>query len=1022
MKVKILRNMKVLLVTFILLFGAAQTYAQSANVKGVVSDKNGETLVGVNIMIKGTTIGTLSGVDGSFELKLQNPKEDVLVFSFVGYKTQEIVVEEQNNLAITMESKSEVLDEVVIVGYGVQRKSDLTGSVSTVKTEELTQIATADVAQSLQGRTAGVQVTAQSGEPGAPMKVRIRGVGTINSSDPLYVVDGFPTTDISHIAPNDIERLEVLKDASATAIYGSRGANGVVLITTKGGKAGKTKIEFSAYAGVQEAWNTLDMLNATEYATLRLQAYENDGTTPDATMLEQLNYVIDNNYQGTDWQDEIFTTGVKHNYSLRASGGTEKHQFNVSGTYHENEGIIENSGFEKFMFNLDNSYKFNEWLKAGAEVSLTLSKKNNYNEDLYDGVLTSALRADPVAAAWDPITDNYGRADLSYINNPKRIVDESEYNWNKTQKLLTNIWGEVALLKNLKFRTQFGLDLKNYHNKIFLPQYYISPEEQRSQSSLYEQRGLGLGWVNSNYFNYDTKINKHTFTAMLGMETQYQEWKSFNVTGTNLPESELQHYFSAVKDLEYIVGSGQSEQTLMSYFGRANYNYDSKYLFTATLRYDGSSKFTKDYRWGTFPSFAFGWNVMNEDFMENFDALSNLKVRAGWGQVGNESSVGNYAYITTVVGGQQYTFNGEPVEGIIPTSLSNEELQWETTEMTNIALDAAFLNDRLSLTAEYYIKKTSDMIVYVPIPDYVGASAPAVNAGDMENRGFEFSVNYRNGENELKYDLGFNFSTIENEVTSLGGGEPIAGGNISKVGNTTLTEVGEELAYFYGLETDGIFNTQEELDAYIGGDDNTAIQPNAELGDVKYIDQNGDGVIDDDDRVKLGSGTPDFTYGFNANFEYKNFDLRMFIYGSYGNEIVNAMTRFLESSNGWENSLSSRLDAWTADNPTSNEPRMTNSDLNRNIEYFSDRYVEDGSYIRMKNIQIGYSLPQSTMEKLKFSSMRVYVSIDNLFTITDYSGFDPEIGDLYQDPLYYGVDMGNYPQSRSYMIGVNVGL
>lgn len=1026
-----MRNqLRLLLLTAMVSLFMSATWAQTGTIAGKISDSEGEFIVGANVYLQGSTIGTTSDVNGMY--KLDNvPAGDVnLVISMLSYSTEIMKVNvkagQTTTLNVVLKSSAFDLKETVVVGYGVQRKSDLTGSVSVVSAGELKQVATANVAQSLQGRVAGVQVISNSGEPGAGMKVRVRGIGTINSSDPLYVVDGIPTGNISHLTPNDIEKMEVLKDASATAIYGSRGANGVIMITTRKGVAGKGEnknadIEFSTYVGVQQAWKQLELTNAAEYATLRLEAYANDGVEPSEDLKERLQFVKDGNYVGTDWQNVVFRPATIQSYALTVRGGDERNRYLINGAYFDQDGIVENSNLRKIFLRFNTENEFTSFLRGGVNASFTNANTTNYNGDLYSGVLPSALRADPVTPAWDKITNNYGRADLSYIQNPKRIIDESRLSKSFDNRFFNTIFGEVDLIKGLSFRSQFGFDFRSFKHTRYLPEFFITTDESRTRSDYYEKRAEGKSWVWSNFFNYNRTFGDHSVGAMLGTESQYNEWKEIWVNAFDVPLDEAQHYLSASQDLVPLFGSYQSEGSIVSYFGRVNYAFKNRYLFTGTIRRDGSSKFTDEFRWGVFPSFSLGWNMKEEAFMKQLDWLTSLKIRASYGKVGNESSVGNYAYVTTVTAGNYYTFNGVPVPGSIPTALSNPEIQWETTTSTNFGFDALALDGRVSLSFDYFIKNTTDMLLRVPIPNYVGAEGPYVNAGEMSNKGIEIALGYRNFDHEFKYDFGANFTMIKNEVTSLAGGEPIESGNISKVGNATRTEEGYELAYFYGLRTDGIFNTQEEVDAHVNADGGL-IQPSAQPGDVKYLDLNGDGLISDKDRTYLGSATPDFTYGASANFEYRNFDLRLFLQGSYGNEIVNAMTRFLQSSSGWENSLAARLDRWTLENPGANEPRMTDKDLNKNIERFSDRYVENGSYLRVKNIQLGYTLPKTWATKAGVKNLRVYVSADNLLTFTKYTGFDPEIGDYYYNPLYYGIDVGNYPVARTIMGGLNINL
>lgn len=994
--------------------------AQTSTIKGVVTaGDDGSGLPRVSIREKGTTNGVVSELDGSYQITVAQGA--TLVFTFVGYISAEEVVGNRSTINVTLQPDLTELGEVVVVGYGTARKSDLTGSVASVSSEELTQIATPDVVQALQGRAAGVDVTVNSGEPGSGTRIRIRGVGTINNSDPLYVVDGFQTNDLSFLNPNDVESMEILKDASATAIYGSRGANGVVLITTKKAEQGKAKFVFDAYAGVQEVANTLDLTTAAEYAELRLEAFANDGITlpSDGDVFTRLDFVRQGNYRGTDWQDEIMQTAAMQNYSLSVSGGNDVQNYILTATYFSQEGVIKNTGMDKFFLRLKNRFSMTDWLNTGINIAYVNTDKSNYNGDQFSGVLPSVLRIDPVTPAFDVPTNNWGRADLAFINNPARIVDESQYDNTVENKIVANVDLEATIMDGLTFKTQFGIDLKNIHRKQFLPEFFIATDEARDQSSLFEQRAEQLSWVWSNYFTYTKEMGDHFINATLGVENQLSRWRSMNATGFDVPQETNLQFLSAANNPDFTVNSAQSQETLQSFFARANYSFKDKYVLTGTVRYDGSSRFLSDQRWGTFPSFSAGWIASDEDFFPAIKGLDFFKVRAGWGQVGNQNSVGNYSYVTRVSNNQLYTFNGQIVQGAASLELSNPEIQWETTETLNFGVDLGFMDNRVNVTADYFIRDTDDMILEVPIPVYAGTGRPFANAGSMRNQGVELSLGYKNYDNPFKYDFSFNIAKITNEVTSLGGGEPIASGDFSQVGNTTLTEEGSELAYFYGLRTDGIFNDQAELDAHVNGEGDP-IQPAAQPGDVKFVDVNGDGVIDDNDRVNLGSAIPDFTFGFSSNFSYGNWDLRLFIHGSQGNELVNILSRYNLSSDGMENSRTRRLARWTPENPNTDEPRMTNADANGNILRFSDRYVEDGSFIRIKNIQIGYTFPTEKLSQWGVSSMRVYFSGDNLFTITDYTGFDPEVAGAFGNPLFSGVDLATYPPARVLRFGLNV--
>lgn len=994
--------------------------AQVRKITGKVNDDKGNALSGATVRVKETNQSTTTANDGSYALEL-SANARTLIISYVGMLTLEIPINDGGEMSVKLQSGNDPLTDVVVVGYGSIRKKDLTGSIGTVKNDQLTQIATPDAVQALQGRVAGVQVIANSGEPGSGSTIRIRGIGSINGSSPIYVVDGYQTGDISFLAPADIESIDILKDASATAIYGSRGANGVIVVTTKKGKRGPVKFTVDSYVANQKAWQLMPMVNATEYANLVLQGYANDGTplNPNSELFTRLDFVRQNKYVGTNWQNEVMQSGFMQNHSLTMSGGSEVNRFRLSGTYFTQDGIVKNSAMKKYFINFNNDITINRWLSGGVSGAFTHFEKNYYNGDYYSGVLTTALVADPLTPAWDKITNNWGRADISYQNNPARSVDELKNNKAWGNYLVANVWAEAKIIKGLSFKTQLGTTYNVGHNKSYSPQFFIAVDEARDQSSLWERRSEWNSWLLSNYLNYNKTIGKHTIGAMAGAEVQSGRYADMTAVAYDVPADAELMFLSSSQSTDFQVSSGQSESALQSYFGRVNYGFNGKYLLTATLRYDGSSKFLGKNRWGTFPSFAGAWVISEEGFMQSIKSIGLLKLRAGWGRVGNEQSAGAYDYTTSMFGNNIYVFNDQITQGFAPGSLANPELRWEVNEQSNVGLDVHLLNGKITLSADYFDRRTNDMIVSVPIPGYVGAGAPRVNAGSMRNYGIELTAGLHGG-NALKYSLGANISFIKNELTSLGGGAPQNGGGSGKLGNTTRVEVGMPFPYFFGLKTDGIFNTAEELAAHVDKNGNL-LQPNAKPGDVKFIDLNGDGLIDDNDRTNLGNPYPAFQYGFNADFNYKGFDLRLFVQGLQGNSLVNAMhwsTRNgSNAGGGWGNFERIRMNAWTPENTNTNEPRMTATDPNNNMR-FSDRYVQDGSYLRLKNIQLGYSLPASLLSKVKVTQLRIYVAADNLFTITNYQGFDPEISGL--GGYSYGLDVGTYPQPRTYRAGVTL--
>lgn len=1013
-------HLSLLLVLLSGVFSPSWAQGTLRKITGNITDTSGEALIGANVMVKGTDRGTATDANGSYELNASN--NETLVVSYTGYQNQEIAIGNQTIVNIQLSPDAALLNEIVVIGYGSVKKSDLTGAVASIKSEDIKRLGTVDVVQAMQGRVAGVDITGQSGEPGGGSRIRIRGVGSINNSDPLYVVDGFPIGNVSFLAPGDIESIEILKDASATAIYGNRGANGVVVITTKKGKSGKAKFSFEAYRGIQSLANEIPLTNASEYATLYLEALANDGIVlgDDSDVQTRLEFAKKNNLKGTNWQQEIIRQqAMMQNYSLSVSGGSDANRYLLSATAFTQDGLIKNSDMRKYFLRFNNDLRLSKWLNAGLGLNYVYTDKTFYNSDLYTGPLATALSLDPITPAWDSYRNNWGRADISYSNNAARLVDQLQGNKGYNQGLIGNLYLEAKIIDGLTLRSQMNTNLGINHNKSYSPKFFIAPDEARDISSLWERRGesLGLNWTN--FLTYTKAFGQHNLTAMVGQEAVTSRYRDFSATAFNVPESEDLQYLSSAKETDFTVSSRQSEESLLSYFGRLNYSYGGKYLLTATLRRDGSSRFLGENRWGTFPSFALGWNLAEESFLKNSKVFEQLKLRAGWGQVGNQNSASNYGYVTTVSGNNLYVFNQAIVQGFASSELSNPELKWETTQSTNVGIDASMLDGRLTVTADYFIKDTKDMIVAVPIPLYVGANPPRVNAGSMKNSGIELALNWKNSlENGLTYEFGVNLTRITNEVVSLGGGAPINSGNVNKVGDLTRTEVGYEIAYFYGLRTDGIFHSQAEVDAYKNAKGGL-IQPVAKPGDVKFLDLNNDGAIDGNDRTYLGSGTPELLYGITGSVQYKGFDLRIFFQGVQGNEIANPMYRTWYASDGSKSNFHrDRLNRWTPENPNTNEPRMTVNDPNGNGK-FSDRYISDGSFTRLRNLTIGYTLPESMTSKIKFSNLRVYVSGDNLWTRTNYKGLDPEIGEVYSNPLFLGVDQANYPQPRNFRVGLN---
>lgn len=1006
-----------LIIMFSMLSGAllAQT---TGKIRGRVVDKETrETLVGVSVILESSTsIGAITDLDGNFEVSAQAGAN--LVISYIGYKT--VTIPARNGMMVELVSDIATLDEVVVVGYGTMRKSDLTGSVSSVKGSDLSVLSTPNIASALGGRSSGVHVVS-SGAVDGPVKVRVRGIGTINNSDPLYVVDGFPTGDISYIAPTDIETLEVLKDASATAIYGSRGANGVILITTKKGAVQKTNVSVNAFFGVRNVSKYLDVLDAKDYSKALLESYEASGIIPDPQYIALLNYSIDNNKKGTDWQKEITQTGVVQNYNVAVTGGNEGVRYNLSATYSSEEGVLKNSFVDKLFVKLNTDYKISKAVTFGSDLSfIDYDMSATELGNMFGSALTLASRVSPVSPVYKQ--DGEWEKMMAGGFNPARLNDFEKYKSRKGNKFVGNFTLNIDILKGLSFKTTFGADYTYGRYKSYYPVFYVSQQESNNESSLYENRSANFGWVWSNVANYLFTLNKvHSFNLMAGTEASYGDSDLIGATAYDVAANKDMQYISAAKSNIYNSESGQSKSTIFSTFFRLNYAYNHKYLLTATIRSDASSRFAKENRVGYFPSMSLGWNAKEESFLKEVQPLTQLKFRAGWGQVGNQSSIGIGDYLSLIDNNLRYVLGDKVYEGRFPLTLSNPNLKWEIAEQFNIGADISLFDNKLRLNADYFVKKTKDMIIRKPIPDYVGAGRPLANVGTMENKGFEFTLNHENRIGEFEYNVGFNISFIKNKVTNLGGAGSMDETVYDRLGKMFRTEVGREISYYRGYKTDGIFHTQADIDNYTFTNSEGVtklIQPDAKPGDVKYRDLNNDGSIEEGDLTYLGSYMPDFSGGFNLGAQYKNFFVSVFADFVYGNEIANTATYELRSGLNETNVLKSYYkNSWTPEKPYNKEPRMIDRAENC---LFSDRYIEDGSFLRIRNMQIGYNIPQYWLQKVKVNNARIYMSIDNLYTFTKYKGFNPEISDQYGKVLAAGGDTGSTPLPRTVSFGFNL--
>ncbi len=966
----------------------------------VLDATTNDPLIGVNILVKGWDSGTITDYDGNYNMQIESPN-DTLVFSYIGYVSQEIPVIGRTMIDITLSTQATVLDEIVVVGYGTQRKSDLTGSISTVKGDELKRVASGNVEQLLQGKVAGVLVTPSSGKPGAGAVVRIRGTGTLNDASPLYVVDNMLLNDISFLNPNDVESIEVLKDASATAIYGSRGANGVIIITTKrGSQGGSAQVSVDAYYGSESLIDKIELANATEYATLTNELAMNTGNTP--PFADPSIYGV-----GTDWQDVIFRNSPIVNLNVGVTGGNEKSSYSVSANYYKQEGIIRGSDFDRVSLRINNTYKINSFFDLGHNIAFVYR-----DEMIGPGVVGTAIRTSPITPPFDSL-GNF--SDASVYSSTANAEASIFYNHNNEleHRGVGNVFADVHFLKNFTLRTNFGLDIQFVNGKNFSPVYDVSSIQVNGKSDLSVRSNRQRSWLWENTLNYSKEWKNHRVNVLGGITSQEYYYENLSGSASDLlGETEEFYYLNAGVEPEG-GGAGNIGGTwsMVSYLGRVNYSLFDKYLVTASIRADGSSKFGEANRYGYFPSFAVGWNLTNESFMQNQHFVDRLKLRASWGQIGNEkiNSEAAIAVVDPNLGNAVFGPNEDTYAAATPTSLANPELRWEETAQTNVGIEFGLFDNRFTAEVDYYRRVTSDILTGVPIPNYVGSQGdPVVNAAEVLNRGFDISLGWRDQHGKVGYHISAVGSTVYNEVLALGEGkEEIFGGGLGFGGILgTRTVVGLPIGSFYGYVVDGVFQNQEEL--------STLPKRGGEVvGDLRFKDLNGDGVIDDEaDRTFIGNPIPDFIFGFNAGVDFAGFDLSVDFNGQTGNDLINAkkMARF-----GNYNYDVSYLDRWHGEGTSNTEPRVTNSGPNYE---FSTRFVEDGSYLRLRLVQLGYTLPERVCERMHLSNLRFYVSGKNLVTWTKYTGYSPQVSS--ENVLSVGIDSGFYPDSKSITAGLNV--
>lgn len=1018
---------------FLFLLSVCSLSAQTLTINGqVVSADDSYPLPGVSVIIKGTLQGTYTDMDGFYVLDI--PQGSTLVFTSIGFIDHEVTPESSGLLNVSLKSDSQMLEEVIAIGYGVMKKSDLTGSVSSVKGDYLKKTPAAGLDQALQGVAAGVTVNASSGQPGAAAEVRIRGIGTVNNSAPIYVVDGVIVDNINYLSPNDITSTEILKDASATAIYGSRGANGVILITTKKGSSdGKVNVSVDAYAGVQNRWRAIELMNAQEFASYMAVA---SGTSAQTEVLQsggvdswvrqfligKSNYYpnnLDYSQIDTDWQDVVFRKNATiQNYHVSVDGGTEKGYWSMSANWFDQQGTIIGSDFNRTSLRINSAQDVTPWLRIGENLTFMMSHgRNAMNNSSSPGA--SILSAAIAMAPWDPARYPMGAVDrngadmggrisaasnFKNVTNPLSMVEHSHPS-DKTERWVGDIFMEIKPLKGLVWRSDVSMDLTNTRHKLFKDAYKYSDYDLMEKNFIESSVGRYQTVILENTLTYSREFGRHDISVMAGQTMEEYKYETLGGSGSSiLNPVETNWYLSQATTDQNKAGDGAGRTRRAAMLGRVHYSFDSRYMVTLNFRVDGSSKF-KEHTWGYFPSAAAAWRIGNEKWMKDIPWIEDLKLRVGWGRIGNDKISENAFLLTMMNTGPtfvDYVLGQNPAFATGATILTyvNNGGKWETTEQWNAGIDFGLFNNKFTGTVDVFYRDTKEMLLSVTAPAHVGNRYSATaNVGTVRNQGVEVTLNHRNQIGELAYNIGGNVSFIRNELTALNGGEKVWG-------DRTVCDEGLPLYTFWGYEYEGIFRSQQEIDEHLWADGAAAAY---KVGDAKFRDLNDDGQINEDDKKDLGNPFPWLTYGLNMGAEWKGFDLQVFFQGVYGNEIYNAL-RLRTEGTGNEATLSTTMrDVWSDVNPDGNIPNPFGNPINTEN---SSRYVESGAYLRLKNVQIGYTLPSKWTEKISMSRCRIYVSGSNLFTLTDYSGYDPEVGG--------GVDYGNYPQSRTFMLGVNI--
>ena len=1000
---------------------------QKKRVQGIVKDENGESIIGASIVIAGTNIGTVSDVDGNFNLEVSD--DATLLISYIGYLPQKVTVGNQTNLNITLREDTQALDEVVVIGYGTAKKSDITGSVASVKVGELREGVTSSVDQMLLGKSAGVNVVQSSGEPGGGFSINIRGASSINAGNsPLYVIDGVPIDNarpissasilgfnanrsprnpLSSINASDIESIEVLKDASATAIYGSRGANGVILITTKGGRKGeKAQVSYQGYIGIQNPANKLKLLNAQDYKRILNEIIDAGGD-------DESNRVGDiaNGGKGTDWQDEItHKNAIVHDHQLSFSGGTEKTAYYVSLNYMDQEGLIRNTSFDRYSARVNLQSDINSRLKIGVNATGSYMKDhfvaNGFGTNEGAGAMYAAFNFDPTYGVMDD-EGKYITSPLHTIDNPVAIT-EGMRSHSDSYRFLASAYGEYTLMEGLSARLNLGTDFMNESRKSFVSS--LTKEGGNNGGIAANQNSEKSNYLIEGTLNYTKTFGIHSFNALGGVTYQRFVTSSLNNTASDFPNESLGADNVGIGNQEtFRITNSVTGNRLASYIGRINYSLLDKYLITATLRADGSSRFGKNNRFGYFPSTALAWKMSNENFLKEVDFLTSLKFRASWGKTGNQE-IGDFPSLSTFERAGYAIWDGRQITGTQPAKMPNPDLKWESTEQVNIGFDFGFFNNRINGNIDYFQKKTTDMLLNLPVPQSTGYTDILSNIGRIDNHGFEFLINTVNIDTKnFSWQSGISFSTMKNKVKDLGGIEEIIiGAGYNHVTQVVIQKPGLPLNAYYGWEIDGIWQT---------GDDFSKFTEDYQPGDLKYVDQNGDGVIDDKDRVVLGNSFPDFQWSFSNTFTYKDFELFVFFEGVEGVDMLNGNLIDNYFPINFRRNKFSELyqNRWTADNPSNEYPSFENP-LKFGRRVANSKTVQDASYIRLKTVRLSYTLPKKMIPAV--SGLQLYATAENLFTITDYIGLDPAVNP--NNNANFRMDFNAYPTSRTFIFGAKI--